>query len=186
MILVVLGSLIFAAIAAAKGDDILEEVEVHLDSWTRFDDLFKKYGPPNGVDWKNLKAIALNESDLGRAKSVALGMLDPMNIEGSKSSDGLSWGLMQVTLKTARGLDSSATEEKLNNPEYSVRLASIYLKQLQGMFNPLETRYREWVIKSYNQGPGNTRKERAGEIAGYAQEYWNRFQRNRLRVEDNQ
>ena len=152
------------------------------DWWTRFDALFQKYGSKHGVEWKYLKAIALNESDNGREKSVARGLATPTDVQGSKSSDGKSWGLMQVTLTTARGLDPQATEVKLNNPEYSIDLAARYLAQLQRTFPMIETRWLEWTIKSYNQGPGNTAKERRGEIKGYAQAYWDRFQRNLERV----
>lgn len=162
-----------------------EKIEVKIPSWTQFDDLYKKWGAHYGIPWQWLKAIALNESNNGRASSVAHGLANPTDIEESKSSDGLSWGLMQVTIKTARGMDPSATEAKLNNPDYSVMLGARYLSELQKMFPLADPRYNEWVIKSYNQGPGNTNKERRGEINGYANEYWSRFQRNLLRVEEN-
>jgi hypothetical protein len=163
--------------------------------FTRFDNLLKTYAKSEGVrdviyngvtipGWMILKSIALNESDLGRAKSVARGMLVPSDIEGSKSSDGKSWGLMQVTIKTAKSeLDPNATEEKLNNPEYSIRLGAKYVAKLQKSFSTLELRYLEWVVKSYNQGPGNTLKEKSGQVSGYAKEYWERFLRNLERVQ---
>lgn len=163
---------------------IEEKIETKLPSWTQFDSLYKKWGAAYGIPWTWLKAIALNESSNGRATSVAHGLSNPTDIEGSKSFDGLSWGLMQVTIKTAKGMDPAATEVKLNDPDYSVGLAARYLKQLQGMFPLADARYNEWVIKSYNQGPGNTNKERRGETAGYANEYWSRFQRNLLKVEE--
>lgn len=154
-------------------------------NWTKFDAIFEKYGRIYGVPASWLKAIALNESRLGLEKSVARGLAAASDIEGSKSSDGLSWGLMQVTIKTARTMDPAATPEKLNNAEYSVNLAARYLKELTLMFSRIESRYTEWVIKSYNQGPGNTRKERAGTSDGFAHEYWDRFQRNLKLVEEN-
>lgn len=153
-------------------------------NWVRFDSLFKKYGTKYSVPWTWLKAIALNESSLGSNKSVARGLATPTDVEGSKSSDGKSWGLMQVTLTTARDLDPSATEVKLNNPEYSIDLAAKFLSRLQSQFPKVDSRYREWVIKSYNQGPGNTKKEIATG-KGYAQEYWERFTRNLTKVEAN-
>lgn len=151
-------------------------------SWTRFDSLFKKYGEKHKVPWQWLKAIALNESDLGRERSVKRGLEKPYDIEGSKSFDGLSWGLMQVTIRTARELDPTATEVKLNNPEYSINLGAMYISKVSRYFSTLDPRYTEWVIKSYNQGPGNTQKEIKGQIKGYAGEYWERFQRNLKRV----
>ena len=151
-------------------------------NWTKFDSLFEKYASLNGVPAIWLKAIALNESSLGNAPSVARGLVDPKDTQGSVSTDGKSWGLMQVTLSTAKMLDSSATPEKLNDAEYSISLASKYLKQLMATFSKSEARYDEWVIKSYNQGPGNTLKEKIGSAnfpkEGYAAEYWARFQRN--------
>lgn len=151
-------------------------------NWTRFDYLFKRYGTLYGVPWTHLKAIAMNESSLGAAKSVAIGLSNPNNVTDSKSSDGKSWGLMQVTITTARGLDPSATEVKLNNPDYSVRLAAQYVSQLRKMFSYSDPRFLEYVIKSYNQGPGNTKNEiKTGK--GYANEYWERFKRNLAKVE---
>ncbi len=178
--ILILGAL--GIVALNYKSEIVEKVEENLDSWTQYDHSFQVFGAVYGVEWTWLKAIALNESDLGKAKSVARGLEFPKDIEGSKSSDGKSWGLMQVTLRTARGLDPEATEEKLNDPEYSIELASKYISQLQKMFNPLSERYVEAVIKSYNQGPGNTKKELDGETSGYAKIYWERFQRNLNRV----
>lgn len=172
-----------AGVIFSQKQAISETIEEHLDSWTQYDALFKKYGTKYSVPWQWLKAIALNESDLGKAKSVARGLAVPTDIEGSKSSDGKSWGLMQVTLTTARDLDPTATQVKLNNPEYSVGLAAQYVQKMSKRFAQIDLRYTEWVIKSYNQGPGNTDKEKAGAIKGYAQEYWERFQRNLKRVE---
>lgn len=185
-VLAILGASIFGFMLFFK-DEITETVEVNLPgNWERFDSLFKKYGSAYGVPWTWLKAVCLNESNLGAAKSVARGLASPSDIEGSKSSDGLSWGIMQVTLRTARELDPAATQEKLNNPEYSIKLSAQYFKKLSSLFSKIDLRYTEWVIKSYNQGPGNTKKEIAGTSSGFAQEYWNRFQRNLTRVEESQ
>lgn len=179
---IVLGLL--GVITLSKKDEILEKIDNTTDEFSRFDSLFKKYGEQYGVDPLILKAICLNESNLGREKSVAEGLKNPNNIEGSKSSDGLSWGLMQVTLTTARDFDLSATPQKLNNPDYSVMLAARLMKQNMAKFAIVDNRWLEWVVKSYNQGAGNTNKERRGEIRGYAQAYWERFQRNLQRVKD--
>ena len=164
------------------GEAVSESVGSEPKNWRRFDDLYKKYGNRWNIPWQWLKAIALNESDNGNYSSVALGIREPSNIEASKSQDGKSWGLMQVTLTTAKGLDSSATEAKLNNPEYSINLSAKYLSQLSSQFSKPDLRYTEWTIKSYNQGPGNTRKE-ISSGKGYADEYWTRFQRNLKKVE---
>lgn len=157
---------------------VAEKVEEILPTWNRWDKLFKKYGAKWGVEWKWLKAICINESSLGRAPSVALGLENPKDVNGSKSSDGKSWGLMQVTLTTAKEMDPTATPEKLNNPEYSVNLGAQYLSKMVRLFSKQDPRFLEWVIKSYNQGPGNTFKEKNRQSAGFAHEYWARFQRN--------
>lgn len=182
MILILIGAGL--AVAFYFKEEIVEKVENQTDAWTKYDSLFQKYGAKYSVPWTWLKAIALNESSLGAAKSVARGLAVPTDIEGSKSSDGKSWGLMQVTLTTAKGMDANATQVKLNNPEYSIDLGARYISQLSTQFSKLDNRYTEWVIKSYNQGPGNTRKEISGATSGYAGEYWTRFSRNLKRVED--
>jgi len=141
-----------------------------------YDDLFKKYASKYGLDWQILKAIAVVESSLGQAPSVLRGLANANDVDGSKSTDGKSWGLMQVTLTTAKDYDSFATPQKLNNPDYSVDLAAQHLKMLEGLFDKSDPRYREWVIKSYNQGQGNTLKEKQGKIpTGYANDYWKKY-----------
>ncbi len=180
--------LIFAGLAGflfMKKDDIVSAVEVHLPAWNRFDEKFKIAAQRYSVNWTWLKAISLNESNLGQIGSVALGLENPNDVEGSKSSDGLSWGLMQVTVKTGQSMDPTCSPIKLNDPDYSIDLSARYISTLMNMFSPTDDRYIEWVIKSYNQGPGNTRKEISGASDGFAQAYWDRFQRNLTRVEDN-
>jgi len=155
-----------------------ENITMKMDpeAWTRFDSLFKKYGEMYGVEWRWLKAFALVESDLGRHPSVRHGILHPSDVLKSQSSDGLSWGLMQVTVRTARDLDPNATAEKLNDPEYSINLAARYIKQIKRHFARLDPRFLEWVVKSYNQGPGRTQKEMAQISAGFADNYWAKWQ----------
>lgn len=174
------GLLILAAVNMAKKKDIGA-------TWSLWDVDFKREAAKYpGQDWRWLKAIALNESTLGLESSVALGLREPNNIEGSKSQDGKSWGLMQVTLTTARDLDASASEAKLNNPQYSIALAARYLPRIERMLAPAITRahprFLEFLIKSYNQGAGNSLKEYRGQSSGFAKEYWERFQRNLARV----
>lgn len=185
--MIYLGLIVLSILGMGMGfkTKIEETIEENSDSWTRFDPLFKSSGAAYSVDWTWIKAICMNESSLGGASSVQVGLDDPTDIEGSKSSDGKSWGIMQMTLSTARDLDRNATEEKLNNAEYSVMMAAKYISgTLKKYFNPLEPRYMEWVVKSYNQGAGNSLKERKGEIDGYAEVYWERFQRNLTRVKE--
>lgn len=165
-----------------KEDDASNAIDP--TNWRRWDGEFKKYAAMYGVEnWQWLKAIALNESTLGTHPSVARGIASPTDIQGSQSYDGKSWGIMQVTLTTARDLDSQATAPKLNDPVYSINLGARYVAKMQKQFVKNQ-RWLEFVIKSYNQGPGNTIKERDGKIpAGYADEYWARFTRNLERVQ---
>lgn len=157
----------------------------NLEPFFRFDNLFKKYASEYGVkNWLWLKAICMNESSLGSYPSVAHGLLYPWDIEKSKSQDGKSWGIMQVTVTTAQTMDPSADAVKLNNAEYSVKLGAWYISKLQKMFAQSDPRYLEWVIKSYNQGPGNTKKEMQGSSSGFAHEYWDRFKRNLERAKN--
>jgi membrane-bound lytic murein transglycosylase MltF len=135
-----------------------------------FDELFQKYAIKYNLDWRMLKSIAIIESSLGRAPSVAHGIKNPTDVENSKSSDGKSWGLMQVTLPTARDYDSNATAERLNSPEYSINLASQYLRTLFSIFKG-DVKIIEKVVKSYNQGQGNTLKGKT-----YADGYWIKYQ----------
>lgn len=154
-----------------KAKNTIEDLQTQADDWFhKWDSLFKNYG---GENWKILKAIAMNESSLGRHPSVARGIEVPTDVEGSKSDDGKSWGLMQVTIPTGRDFDPACSPILLNNPEYSVRIAARFLRSLQSQFDELE-----YVVKAYNQGAGNMRKEIAGTGGGYADEYWERFQRN--------
>jgi soluble lytic murein transglycosylase-like protein len=177
----------FAAIAFSAREEIAivaeEIMSTPNQNWTKWDADFKAAAKKYGVPWTWLKAISLNESSLGTAKSVAWGEKFPEDVEKSKSSDGKSWGLMQVTLTTARGMDPFATEVKLNNAKYSIDLGARYLGQMYKRYPQVDLRHAEWVVKSYNQGPGNTDKERRGEISGYAEEYWARFKRNLQKVE---
>lgn len=150
-----------------------------LNDWNKFDDRFKYHAALNGfgdlgggvAGWEALKAIALNESDLGR---------DPYAQPGVWSRDGKSRGLMQLILPTANDFEA-VTPDDLDNPEISIRIAAKFFAQNWRRFRPS----LEYTIKAYNQGGGATAKEMRGEIAGHAAEYWNRFQRNLKTVQEN-
>lgn len=168
-----------------KKEEISDAIEVRMDSWNQYDSFFKKSAEKYSVDWTWLKGIALNESSLGKHPRVARGLAVPSDIDGSKSEDGKSWGLMQVTVPTAKDFDKNASEEKLNNAEYSIDIAAKFIASLKKQFPPNDPRFVEWVIKSYNQGAGNTKKERSGAITGYAKQYWDKFQKNLIKVKEN-
>jgi hypothetical protein len=138
--------------------------------WTRFDSLLKKSAAQFSLsEWRWLKAIALNESHLGLARSVAHGLKHPSDIQRNKSYDGLSWGVMQTTLATANDMRPGTSAEDLNNPEISIYIGAKYLAWLL-------RRYRgnlKKAVMAYNQGPGNTDRGKT-----YAEKYWTKFQRN--------
>lgn len=120
-------------------------------SFTQFDSLFQSYGRQYRVPWRWMKAIAMNESNLGQERSVAAGISNPSDVDASVSSDGLSWGLMQVTLTTARALEGDLIQAPyLNVPDNSVRLAAKLLQQLITRFGIDD---RQSVIRAYNGGP---------------------------------
>lgn len=132
---------------------------VSSPNWKKYDWAFQAQAFKYGYPWQWLKAIALNESLLGT---------NPLVVRGIASSDGLSYGLMQLTLPTASDLlGYEATPQILNNDDTSIELAARYINQLWNTFgNDRQT------IMSYNQGPGNTKKGKE-----YAAEYFNRWSR---------
>lgn len=121
---------------------------------TKWDDLFKRYASENGFDWRLSKTISMNESSLGKNSRVAIGLNNPYDIKGSTSFDGKSWGLMQLIIPTARDFDKSADEIKLNNAEYSIKIASKLIGSLSRQFNG-KTRD---IVMAYNHGAGNQKR----------------------------
>lgn len=148
-----------------------------------FDPLYQKYATIYGLPWLWVKAFALNESSDGQAASVQRGLQNPSDANGSASTDGLSWGVMQVTLPTARHYDAQATAEKLNDPEYCIDIACQLIRDLTLHF-PIVMGYPlrlEAITKAYNEGQGNEDLELAGETPPDpedAESYWERWQRN--------
>lgn len=126
-------------------------IAANRSEFDKYDSLFQKYGAIYQVPWRWLKAICIVESDLGRDKRVKIGLQNPFDYEGSKSSDGLSWGIMQVTLKTAKALaGESVSIADLNNPEVSVKLAAQLMRE---NINRFGIEARESIVRAYNGGP---------------------------------
>lgn len=141
----------------------------------KFDSIFQKYATIYGLDWKMLKTICYIESNLGRAASVTRGLVAPSDVEGSKSSDGLSWGIMQVRITTARDYDPTVTVIKLNDPDYSVKIAAQHLSMLKKYFTSQDQNVVEYVVKAYNQGQGRMQKVINGEATDVASGYWLKY-----------
>jgi len=153
-----------------------------MANWTKWDGLFKFCGSQHGIDWKVLKAIAMNESSLGTNKAVAIGLADPKNVMGSVSQDGKSWGLTQMTIKTAKDYDMLVTPEKLNMPSYCVDLTARHLSRIMKAFNSTDLRFTEYYVRAYNCGVQGLRNELQGKSLDRSSEYWRRFQQHLLLV----
>lgn len=153
---------------------------VSVMSNQNYDDLFKRYAAVNAIDWRWLKVFAEVESTTGKHPRVARGLAFPEDVEGSKSEDGLSWGLMQMTVVTARDFDKTATPQKLNNPEFTIKLAAQFVASLKRQFGSVP---RD-VAMAYNQGAGNQKRfiqlEKEGKllVTQYpaARNYWKKWQ----------
>ena len=141
-----------SSIAFADDDsDSGDSPEDGGDPFNRWDGLYKKWGAYYSVPWRWMKAIDIQESQQGQAKSVAEGIAHPDDVEGSTSSDGKSWGIGQETLATASALEHHpVTPQDLNDPETSIRIQAELLAQLISTFGIDD---RESVVRAYNGGP---------------------------------
>lgn len=158
-----------------------EVTKINEPEWFyKLDSEFKKAEMIHGVDWKLLKAIGLTESALGQNSLVKAGKV---------SYDGLSWGLMQFTMTTARDFDSQVTVEKLKDDKYSINLVGKYFAMLKKLFPDSLNQTRN-IVMSYNHGQGNQKRfvelEKSGKLKvtdfPQGRDYWNKFQKNYKRV----
>lgn len=200
----ILGAVALFALLATKKDAVVEKIEeevvAHKDSFHRWDDLFDRYGRMYGVPFVWLKAICMNESSLGEYPTVALGLSEPANKEGSKSQDGLSWGIMQVTEATGRDFDPGCNYFRLNNPDYSVEMACKVLARSMRAFPLVDPNNEEHNVKAYNGGVQRILWEITGDWQQFTQdkkakhrqaidrvnEYYARYLRNRAIVASQQ
>lgn len=104
---------------------------------SQYDDLFKKYAPNIGWDWRLMAAQAYQESRFKpNARSWA----------GAR-------GLMQIMPRTARGYRTSVSQ--LNNPETSVKVATKLLDDIDSYlikYVPNDKERLKFVIAAYNVG----------------------------------
>lgn len=104
---------------------------------SQYDNLFKKYAPNIGWDWRLMAAQAFQESRFKpNARSWA----------GAR-------GLMQIMPRTAAGYKTAAS--KLNNPETSVQVATKLLADLDRYlinYVPNDKERMKFVIAAYNCG----------------------------------
>lgn len=118
----------------------------------QYDSLFIKYAQEYGLNPIMLKAIALNESTLGKNKGY--------------EPKGGTTGLMQIKLSTAQDFFKNLTAMELDKDETQIKTASAFLASLSKQFPGDEKK----IVMSYNQGAGATR---AGKT--YAQPYWEKY-----------
>lgn len=104
---------------------------------SRYDNLFKKYAPKIGWDWRLMAAQAFQES---RFKPNARSWV------GAR-------GLMQIMPRTARGYNAKVSQ--LGNPEISVRVATDLINDLDSYLTkyvPNDKERLKFVIAAYNVG----------------------------------
>ncbi len=104
---------------------------------SQYDNLFKKYAPTIGWDWRLMAAQAYQESKF---------MPNARSWVGAR-------GLMQIMPATARGYRTPVS--KLNNPETSVKVASQLISDLDGYLKkyvPNDSERLKFVIAAYNVG----------------------------------
>lgn len=104
---------------------------------SRYDNIFKKYAPTVGWDWRLMAAQAFVESKF--------------------KPNARSWvgarGLMQIMPSTARGYRTSVSQ--LGNPETSVKVASKLINDLDSYlvkYVPNDKERLKFVIAAYNVG----------------------------------
>ena len=192
-------------LTVTKGQDALDAINPLLPSWNRYDAAFKSHAVANGLPsdgWKWMKAIAIGESNLGEHPLVKM---------GSWSSDGLSKGIMQLTVLTANDYGKWFPVDKLkksspnfnqaaydtvanylNDPNLSIQISTQHFARIYRKFGNV----LEHAVKAYNQGEGNMAKEIALRASlgvpstGYkisqypdAATYWSRFAKHLAQVE---
>lgn len=152
------------AYASSNNNDSNDTVD---SVWLNYDSLFKLYANVYKIPARWLKGIALNESSLGT---------NPLVKAGKVSSDGLSYGIMQLQISTASDYtDKLVTPSELNNPEFSIKIAAMHLSRLKILFSNNE----ENVIRAYNEGEGKRKKVLAGTTTSTKIniDYWARYQK---------
>ncbi|MBP5259442.1 MAG: transglycosylase SLT domain-containing protein [Paludibacteraceae bacterium] len=110
-----------------------------------FDDLFRKYAPTAGWDWRLLAAVAYKESKF-----------DPQVVSWAGAC-----GLMQLMPSTARSL--GLTDDDFHNPESSIKAGALYIRKMDRLFPGIDDpeQRAKFVLAAYNSGPGHVFDARA-------------------------
>lgn len=103
---------------------------------TDYDESFKTFGFLNNVDWRVLKAIAIQESNLNP------------NAVGDLNLPEQSYGLMQIQADNAAFYGIS--KEELMIPEFNIQVGSALMGDLVKKYGDINA-----AIQAYNEGPGH-------------------------------
>lgn len=145
------------------------------ENWTKWDSLMQSHCDASHAPWLWMKNIMIIESSLGLNPRVSIGLQNPADTESSKSEDGKSWGLLQLEPATAKDFDIIANSQKLNDPDYSISIGAKLLGRLFRGLGGVE----EFVVKAWNEGQGAAVLEKNGRIIGHADQYWQRYLKNK-------
>ncbi|NDV46984.1 lytic transglycosylase F [Paludibacter sp. 221] len=102
-----------------------------------YDDLFKKYAPQIGWDWRLLASVAFHESTFDSARVSRAG----------------ASGLMQLMPRTAKTY--SVEGDAIFNPEENIRASVGYMADLNKMFRQVKNKDEriKFILAAYNGGP---------------------------------
>ena len=119
-----------------------------------YDDIIVKYATRHGLDWRLVRAVAVQESGL----------------QAGAEGQGGAYGLMQVTPIAAREVGEDPSE----SPERNISAGVRYLVHLQKMFPNARGRDRlALILAAYNLGPGHVRDAQLlAERFGYDANRW--------------
>lgn len=123
-----------------NGGIVRHEYPMYIDlkagHLSEYDPLFKKYSRECDWDWKLLAAQCYQESTFDK---------EAISFAGAR-------GLMQIMPETAEHLGLSFSD--MFTPEYNIKAAAKYIKELEGDFKFIESRYerQNFVLAAYNGG----------------------------------
>lgn len=112
-------------------------VKIPEGALSPYDELFKKYAPEIGWDWRMLASMAFHESTFDSASISPVG----------------ASGLMQLMPRTAEiyGVDSSS----IFHPEENIKASVAYLRDIGKLFRKVENsdERTKFILAGYNGGP---------------------------------
>ena len=141
---IILGGAILAGFIFMTKKAIGSETDIFSD---KYDEFFRRSAMNNRIKPEALKAIAANESMVGKFKG-----LEPI---------GGTTGIMHIKLETARMFNKSLTAQELLDPKIEIEYGAKYFRWLLDRYAKFpEPRRSQLAVIGYNGGPG-----RADQIA---------------------